>query len=187
MNNNNNNKLIEILNFRVKEIIKEWFNSWKEKEDCFIKLMYLWISFNAFYYALWTEYEEWLKKEYLDYQKKKLLTEKDQLLFLVSILNKKDQFNPKKWKNIDLFFKFQNNRKRSDWEKWWVINLLKGKPVYYKEIENLEEFILIIYQVRCNLFHWEKLAWDENDNKLVEKTALALEEFLTDILKFWDY
>ncbi|MBI2012230.1 hypothetical protein HYS91_05695 [Candidatus Daviesbacteria bacterium] len=55
----------------------------------------------------------------------------------------------------------------------------KGKYKELKDINNLEEVVWFIYQIRCNLFHGSKDPINSRDASLVELSGELLEKWIT--------
>ena len=49
-----------------------------------------------------------------------------------------------------------------------------------EDIESFEKFMNVIYQIRCNFFHGDKIPFNEEDEKLVKWAYRAF-------LYFWKY
>lgn len=72
----------------------------------------------------------------------------------------------------------------------WLNNLKSLSPVMdmrpnhqnrfveLKDIDNLNEVILFIYQIRCNLFHGAKNPADSRDRSVVGLSAILLEKWI---------
>ncbi len=61
--------------------------------------------------------------------------------------------------------------KGSSWSKGMLIR-------YYEDIVDLKSFIFVLYQIRCNLFHWKKDPSEEADQDVMKNAVPALKEFL---------
>jgi len=54
----------------------------------------------------------------------------------------------------------------------------RGKLIELNDINNLEEVILFIYKIRCNLFHGSKDPMNSRDASLVELSGEILEKWI---------
>lgn len=54
----------------------------------------------------------------------------------------------------------------------------RGKYTELKDINNLEEVIMFIYQIRCNLFHGSKDPMNNKDANHVELSGLLLKKWI---------
>lgn len=54
----------------------------------------------------------------------------------------------------------------------------RGKLTELKDINDLEEVVLFIYQIRCNLFHGSKDPMNSRDANLVEMAGELLEKWI---------
>ncbi len=54
----------------------------------------------------------------------------------------------------------------------------RGRMIYLNDIENFEQVIRFIYQIRCNLFHGAKDPMNNRDAVLVELSAEVLEKWI---------
>lgn len=50
----------------------------------------------------------------------------------------------------------------------------RGEYVYFTDIENFEQIVRFLYQIRCNLFHGGKSPVNTNDQRLVTLAAKVL-------------
>lgn len=50
----------------------------------------------------------------------------------------------------------------------------RGEYVYFNDVENFEQIMRFIYQIRCNLFHGGKSPVNTNDRRLVSLGAKLL-------------
>lgn len=168
------------------EIIHSWYEKWKIEINYFDKFIYFFISFNAFYSQLVLD-ENWRKSEYKRFLWKKKDWDTNRLLFFVNKYEDLFKKNIKPSLKLNKYFSFINKREHPDHpnkKKWWVVRLDNPSEVIrYREIDNLKEFILTVYQVRSNLFHWWKNTNNDNSKNLIEETNLVFEEFLKFIYK----
>ena len=55
----------------------------------------------------------------------------------------------------------------------------RGEPRTIKDINNIEEVVRAVYQIRCNLFHGAKNPNDTRDDQLVSLAARLMEKWIT--------
>ncbi len=55
----------------------------------------------------------------------------------------------------------------------------RGEYKELKDVNNLEEVVHFIYQIRCNLFHGAKDPMDSRDSNLVDLSGRLLEKWIT--------
>lgn len=173
-----------IYNESSTNIIFKWFDRWREeKSDYFDKFIYLWISFNSFYNTLTTN-NKWLTEDYTKFLKSvnRYDWDKSQVLYIskyfVEILKSIEK------KEIFEYHKLLIDREHpwfddQVYKKWGVINLRYWELVEYKNLNSTEDFLLTLYTIRNNLFHWWKNPEYNFNQELVLSAANALEEFLT--------
>ncbi|MBX9597357.1 MAG: hypothetical protein K2X04_02135 [Burkholderiales bacterium] len=143
--------------------INHWYERAKVEDDYTNKFISLWISFNAFYNSYGDDNDKEFKR--IENSCEKL---KDDFLELPNlpgscfkcfqqyILDKPD--NP---------------------------GSIQGKfrKVYYSDVSCLSEYLRVLYQIRCNLFHGNKINDNEQDKKLIELAYRTLFQFLTCLYK----
>jgi hypothetical protein len=54
----------------------------------------------------------------------------------------------------------------------------RGRIVYLKSVDDFDQVIDFIYQIRCNLFHGGKSYMNTNDTRLVTSSARILENWI---------
>src|SRR5208283_747131 len=147
----------------AREVAKSWVHKAKEEKDPFDKFVYLWFAFNALY-------GQYLEKE--DDKEKYLICtcSKDYLKQvprrnLQSILNK------------DYVRFFENRiirdcRRKSGKDTRENVSSLKNtsNTLSYR----VTSLLLILYQVRCNLFHGDKMYERDSDQEVIKNAADAL-------------
>lgn len=143
-----------------RNIAKEWYQrGLKYQDDDFTRFMMYWIAFN------WL-YESVLDKEF----------ERDKIVkFYRTHRAKFDHFDPFNHPDIGIFKEFpvSSDRPNIDTEKYFH-GVKSGR---------VEDLLLSIYQVRCNLFHGSKQLRVERDQKLVKASANILEEYLEHLVE----
>ncbi|SRR5260221_10919389 len=147
------------MNETVKTLIGWWKLRGQREKDPFVKFFFFYVCFDAWITAL--------SGEDTDYKKLKWFSDNDNCL-------------KKNWKDI-----------QSSVTKSWLNSLKNLSPVEdmrpnhrgeYKEladIDNLEEVIMFIYQIRCNLFHGSKDPINNRDTNLVELSGMVLEKWIS--------
>lgn len=133
-----------------KKLVIDWFRKSQDesKSDIFSKFIFLWIAFNWYYFSISQETRD-----------------EDSLIDLV---NEKTNIN--KWKKcLEEDKDFSNFFKYIKYKKDWKINNLKdnSKNVIWNDKDDFKQYLKVIYQIRCNLFHWWKDLYSKNDEKLI--------------------
>jgi hypothetical protein len=147
---------------------KEWLeflngeNIYKD-DSAFLKFVVLWISFNAY-----------LNKKYSE-----ILNCNGEHLGDCSKIEKfaKESFGEKLYNQLlenDEFgmlledFKITNASGREFVEDMNSTIIPKERVCFSENNKSFKDFILVLYQIRCNFLHGEKLPYDQNDQKLVD-------------------
>lgn len=73
-----------------------------------------------------------------------------------------------------IFFNFIKQR-----DNKWICNLRDQKIIKYSNMNDVSDFIEIIYTIRNNQFHWWKDWKSESDTILLKQASIIFEEFLT--------
>lgn len=188
----------------IKPLIRERYNKSEKEKDVFNKFICLWISFNAFYSNCNdkdTEDEQikFISDNFSSFNK---ITESKEIKEFYNFINDRKLYLFAKFnkgllnllcykKNIDKI-DLINDNEESILGKWdfeqatnfnWLI--LKWKTAsrnvlvrYYDDINNLNAFLFVLYQIRCNLFHGGKNAGNQDEKDVIEKAVPALKKFL---------
>ncbi len=146
------------MNENIKTLIGWWKLKGERQADPFIKFFLFYICFDA-----WLTAES---GEDIDREKIRWFIHNDNCL-------------KEKWQDIQ----------SSETKSW--LNSLKadspiedmrprqgGREVCLNDIENLEEVVNFIYQIRCNLFHGSKSPMNKKDANLVEFSGKILEKWI---------
>lgn len=143
----------------IKTLIGWWKLKGQRESDPFIKFFFFYVCFDA-----------WITAESgqdIDTEKIKWFLESDNCL-------------KSKWPDI-----------QSPITKSWLANLKnlspiedmrpnhRGEKTHLNDINNLEEIIWFVYQIRCNLFHGSKNPMDNRDANLIELSGRVLEKWIT--------
>lgn len=185
-------------------LIKERYNKSEKEKDVFNKFICLWISFNAFYSNCNDKDTEDEQIKFIsdNFSSFNEITESKEIKEFHDFINDRElylfaKFN--KWLLNLLCYKknitkidLENDNKESLLRKWdfeqatnfnWLI--LKWKRTsrnvlvrYYDDINNLNAFLFVLYQIRCNLFHGGKNPENQNERNVIEKAVPALKKFL---------
>lgn len=170
-----------------KEIIESWFYKAKNgNEEPFDQFIALWISFNGFYTS---------SKRYT--KARKLIDRRNipEYIYLESFCS------DKKYKNIYLNLIKDSEKFKDDLN--YFLGLLKTRTRFkYKiadlrpdmrndedaakpflDINNFKEFIFVSYQIRCNLFHGNKVSTNDGDNIIVSGIFAPFSQFLEKVYK----
>lgn len=156
-------KLVNYVNNKMDRNIKNLIGWWKLKgeteDDPFIRFFFFYICFDAWITTL--------SGEEIDTKKIRWFLENDNCLKhsrmgfwnstqTQSLLNNLKQYSP--------VFDMRRNH--------------KGQDTKLNDINNLEEVIKFIYQIRCNLFHGSKDPMNDRDKGLVELSGLLLKKWI---------
>jgi len=139
-----------------KEIIENWFNKANSNEEPFDNFIALWISFNCFY----TSGKRYVKARKLTNQPnipeilylKSFCSEKKYRSIYSELLKNSISFQ----EELNYFLKLLNEKTRF---KGKIADLRPDmrdrvdRAQSFSDIINFEEFMLVSYQIRCNLFH----------------------------------
>lgn len=140
-------------------IILKWYKKTKEGPEYTEVFIYAWISFNALYYST--------TKETSDEKSLEEFSQKPKVL---------EVWGKLKWD--ETFFNYIKNRPNEG------IMDLKDRDnsiIKWIDMNDLAQYLKIIYQIRNNLFHgWKK--WDDSDKYLIQK---ANESFLVFLEKLY--
>lgn len=167
------------------ELILNWYIKWKKANHPFEKLIYFWISFNWFY----SNYKDNLwerdiikkvsrKQEYKDLFV--ILQDNLSIQTFYAKCNKKLNWIITPWipnmpYDIDSAICEEDILINKEWE----VKFSKKRIIQqYTQKNDLTQFLLIIYQIRCNLFHWNKDPYNLRDTSMVESAWIALKSFL---------
>jgi hypothetical protein len=139
-------------------------NKIKEELIGHYKFMLLWMAFNSFYKERYKDQGCYRDNEYLakfksDYKENFLeyiRSDHQPLVDFKKYVQEEKQGHPG----------IKNMKKSNDPNK------------EYHDINNFDEYVECIYQVRNNLFHGEKDLLQENEKTLVEKSFYSLYELL---------
>ncbi len=161
---------------------KEWYRFGIENNDpFFVKFMFLWIAFNQIYSKFSGEAENQKTKEKYHSERKQIIEclEKDIETRLLTEKLFSNIFNSPfiqifKEKSIDVFdrthmvfvpdSRHKDNETVASEEKDWK--------------ERIKALFMMVYQVRCNLFHGSKEISNARDVKLVQCAGEILEMYL---------
>ena len=131
-----------------------------------IKFIFLWINYNHYY-------NEHYKKE--DNPKYKDERERVKALDLPEV---KEKYERLKNKFLEKFVKLPSNEHFRE----YIVNLKNKQHINFDENNfQLENFLETVYQIRCNLFHGDKLVNDYNI-KIIEWAYDCLNELCDGII-----
>ena len=173
----------------------------------FNKFISLWISFNAFYsnYSQKDTEELDIKKIVEDFQTDFITRKNEKSIkeFYDYINNRKVYGfeNVNKWLlNLYCYNKNDSNIREYNTEeqllqsnKFEISNEYNGIKLkdkngarnmliwYYDNQEELKWFLFVLYQIRCNLFHWWKDPSEEADKIVMKNAVVALKIFLENL------
>ena len=116
------------------------YSSDEIKKKC-IKFVFLWMEYNTFYNKTYDEPKERDRAKALN----------------IETINEK--YNSVKERYLRTFEQLPC----SEGIRTFIKNMQNGRKIYYDRNENnLEKLLSVVYQIRCNLFHGDKLAQDSN-------------------------
>lgn len=153
------------MNDEVKNIINRWFSRSKTEPNMFDQFISLWISFNAFY-----AYDHLCSQE-----KEQIKIFKDTYCkdFISCV-----KANSELFENFRIYI--QNKPYNNGFIQDLRYELSSNKQVkkIYQKLDDINEFINCVYQVRCNLFHGGKSPENGQDKELVKLAFNCLYVFL---------
>lgn len=172
-------------------IIKSWYkiaqNPVEEPNDYFDRFISVWISFNAYFVAEFHEEACKLAKNHDPWERKYLeaiYSDQNNKNIYLDLIGESEIFK----ENLEIFMELLKNtrcpghisdmrRQRNGCEN----------AQEFSDINNFEQFILITYRIRCNLFHGNKLPNSDDDLKIVKTIFTLLNCFLTKIYQKQGY
>ena len=194
----------------IKPLIRERYHKSEKEEDVFNKFICLWISFNAFYSNCNDNDTEdgqirFISKKFNYFDE---ITESKEIKEFYDFINNKklpffEKFNKglvnllcyKNYKKNNNKINLRNYNEKDILGTWyfeqatnfnWLI--LKWKTAsrnvlirYYDDINDLNAFLFVLYQVRCNLFHGGKNPENQTEKYVIEKAVPALKKFLEEL------
>jgi hypothetical protein len=146
---------------------KSWLdyleNSIYKDASSFLKFAILWLSFNAYLNEV---YSETIKGD------------KNKVLAFAGVNANVDFFN-NSTNLVDTSKTFQKtkNNKRLFVEDLQSRDISKRKYLNFNNNNNLEAYLMVIYQIRCNFFHGDKIPFDPDDTNLVEWAFYSFKDF----------
>lgn len=163
-----------------KEIIKNWFCKAKPNKEPFDSYIAAWISFNGFYTS---------EKRYDNSRKLRNTGNIPEYVYLKSFYSEKKYQNvyagllknPDFEHELNDFLDLINTKTRF---KGKIADLrpdMRNKEDQaqpFSDINNFEEFVLVSYQIRCNLFHGNKSTSDDGDTAIVSAINAPFIRFL---------
>lgn len=150
-----------------KEYILKWIDKSKDEEDAFDKFVYGFFALNAMYSIYYEKDERRAIKDLffacVNYHRdefSKILKTKEYQYFCNRPAIKNCKFNPRK-----------DNMDRADTSKD------KSKLLDYSVVGSNCAMLMILYQIRCNLFHGNKSFGDFNDQEIMKNAAELLLQY----------
>lgn len=145
------------------EAAKAWYNKAKTEHDCFDRFVYQWFAFNILYSPYFDDNERRAIKNYIHDNWRSIVHLEDLL--------DSEQVNYFKQRII------RNCRLDSSNDTAEYAARLKSERNSLKY--RLIALMMILYQVRCNLFHGNKLFTSESDQEVVDNAASVMQEVLS--------
>lgn len=150
-----------------KEYILKWIEKSKDEEDNFDKFVYGFFALNAMYSIFYEKDERRAIKSLFDYvvnshyeEFRKILKTPEYDYFCQRPAIKNCKFNPE----IDNPMNRDTSRDKA--------KLVEGPPK-----ASLKAMLMILYQIRCNLFHGNKSFGDSNDQEIMKNAAELLLQY----------
>lgn len=175
------------------QIVKTWFDKAKsgvESHKYFDGFISLWVSFNCFFVAEFyseaktqSRRSEPSERDYL----KIIYTKQEYETKYLELLNNQDFRN-----KINKFYNYLNGESYIVHFKGKVADMrpnhqTESKAQPFENINNFEQFIMVVYQIRCNLFHGNKSPHNDGDVQLVESIFETFLMFIEKIYNFEGY
>ena len=150
-----------------KGIARTWLNKAIASKDSYDKFVYLWFAFNSLYNDYFVGGERRAIKDMLSSDEYRLSEEKiNQILHNASVSFFKER----------IIRDGRGNGKDTSED----VAVLTGG---YSKREKLQALVMILYQVRCNLFHGNKEFGRDSDDEVVENAANVLEDILRRLIR----
>lgn len=146
-------------------IANSWYQKAQNEEDDFDRFVYLWFSFNALY-GQFLEIEKSEKSAIISFLNKAF-----------AVLNKQDVTHLLNGQSSGFFKKrvIRNCKNAgSDTSEYAQKLGSSDNSLKYR----MGSLALILYQVRCNLFHGDKMFESDTDQKVMKNAADALNELM---------
>ncbi|WP_254172881.1 HEPN domain-containing protein [Planktothrix pseudagardhii] len=145
------------------EIAKSWVSKAEQETDDFNRFVSLWFAFNALYNEFFFGNERRAIKDFIDFSRLQIRREA-----LIEIFRD----------DSSLFFTTRIIRDCRDTgkdtlEDSYKLNDRRSTPKY-----RLKALLMILYQVRCNLFHGNKIYHRDSDKEVVRNAANVLLKIL---------
>lgn len=161
---------------RPEEIASSWLQKAEKEYDDFDKFVSLWFALNALYNEFFRTDERYAIKEFIDQRYntkvgsgriKQLLSDKSINFFKTRII--RDMRG-----NLNNSFSYREDTREN-------AQILKSSE--YSSSKHLKELLMILYQVRCNLFHGDKMYDRESDMAVISNAANILMNLLKEYLR----
>lgn len=151
----------------LKDIAKTWLNKAKQEEDCFDRFVSLWFAFNALYNEFLYRYEKDAIIDLVD----------DRRYFIGDRRLNKILSSP----SVDFFKRrvIRDCKGTGQDTRQEQIKLKSFGPPKMR----LKNLLLILYQVRCNLFHGNKMYGRDADNEVIGHASAVLLDIMNTYLE----
>lgn len=181
-------------NYQSRQIVKTWFNrakSGNESYNYFDRFIALWVSFNCFFVA---EFYGGAKTN----SRRTEPQERDYLKVIIGKENYAKKFSSCVVKNQEFketLTQFKDLVGGNNYITHFKGKIADMRPNRLEEryaqeftdINNFEQFIFSVYQIRCNLFHGNKSPENDADVRLVETLFKAFLIFSEEIYHLEGY
>ena len=148
------------MNERIKTLIGWWRLKGEQESDPFVKFFFFYVCFDA-----------WITAE------SSKDADRDKLRWFLSTNNCLKESRLDFWGSSQTQSLLQNLKKCSPIEDMRPNH--RGQYRELRNINNLDEVVYFIYQVRCNLFHGSKSPMNSRDTELVDLSGRLLEKWIT--------
>lgn len=157
------------------QIAMSWLKKAENEHDVFDKFVSLWFVLNALYNEFFSSSERYAIKEFIDhkYNQRVNNTKIKQLLSDTNVTFFKHRIIRDIRGNLNNSGSYREDTKEN-------ARILSGSD--YPVNRRLKELLMILYQVRCNLFHGDKMYNRESDMTVISSAAnvlmIVLKEYL---------
>ena len=146
----------------IKNFVNDWVNNGNQSNDTYNKFFAYFVALNFLY----------------NHEFENISSERERLALFVAKMISDNKFR-------DFKITLDNN---SELTKRQILDMRAGKPSKLYKLEdikngNIVSIFLMIYQIRCNLFHGGKELYCDRDKNLVNDANCILKQFLEKYLE----
>jgi len=178
-------------NGQSREIVKSWYNRAitppSESYDYFDRFISLWVSFNCYFVSEhYVELNEKYKKEPSERQHIDFIAANPEYNTIYATLLDAPSFSKNINKMLSLLQEVTHYKgKVADMRPDKIENEDYAKE--FTDKNSFSQFINVVYQVRCNLFHGNKSPYNDRDSRIVEAFFEGFAEFCNAIYQKGGY